>query len=151
MASKFADLLDGLELFNDFTYSELEVIARYLSLEDAKEGKVIFREGEKGNFMLILTSGRIAIYKDSGHGDQLLSNEVRGRVIGEMALLDYEPRSATCVADTDCEMLVFTQSGLKRLTNDHPAIAYHFMFYLARLLSKRLRRTSGIVADFLGH
>lgn len=151
MASKIGDLLDGLELFRDFAYPELEIIGRYLSLEDAQEGKVIFKEGDPGNFMMILTQGRVNIYKNTDEGEQLLACEVPGRVIGEMALLDHERRSATCIADIDCEMLTFTQTNLKRLANDNPAVAYHFMYSLAGLISRRLRRTSGIVADFLGH
>lgn len=149
MTNRIADLLDGLELFAEFSYVELEVIGRYLNVEDVKGGEAIFREGEPGNFMMILTAGRISIYKNSVNGKQLLSNEVRGRVIGEMALLDSEPRSASCIADGDCELLVFTQTNLKQLSRDHPGTAYRFMFYLARMLSKRLRSTSGILVDFL--
>lgn len=151
MASKVADLLDGLDLFKGFVYAELEVLGRYLTLEEVDEDKVIFKEGDPGNYMMILTEGRVAIYKDTEHGEQLLLREIEGRVIGEMALLDHERRSATCVAETYCEMLVFTQTNLARLAHDHPAIAYHFMCSLGRLLSKRLRRTSGIMADYLGH
>ena len=150
MTKRIANMLDGLELFSDFSYPELEVIGRYLNFAEASAGKVIFREGEPGDFLVILIEGRIASYKEADQGEQLLSNEVKGRVIGEMALLDNERRSATCIADSDCELLVLTQDNLKRLSINHPATAYHFMFHLARSLSRRLRRTSGILADFLG-
>lgn len=150
MTSKIADMLDGLELFSDFAYAELEVIARYVNFEEAEAEKLIFREGDAGNFLVILIKGRIAVYKEADCGKQLLALEIRGRVIGEMALLDNERRSATCIADSDCELLVFSQANLKRLAHDHPATAYHFMFHLARSLSKRLRCTSGVLADFLG-
>jgi CRP/FNR family cyclic AMP-dependent transcriptional regulator len=122
MRSKIADLLDELELF---------------------------REGDAGNYMFILSSGRIGVFKGGEHGEQLLSHEIRGRIVGEMALLDHEKRSATCIAESDCELLTFTQENLKKLAADHPAIGYHFLFSLARLLSKRLRRASGMMADFL--
>lgn len=146
---KIADLLDGLELVQDFTYTELELIARYVSHEEADKGKVIFQEGEPGNFMLIVLDGRIAIYKGGEHGRQLLSSEMKGRIIGEMAVLDHEPRSATCVAETDCQLLILTSANLKKMSVEHPLAAYHFMASLARLLSRRLRRASGLMADFL--
>jgi CRP-like cAMP-binding protein len=93
--------------------------------------------------------GRIAIYKGGEHGRQLLSSEIKGRIIGEMAVLDHEPRSATCVAETDCELLILTSTNLKKMSVEHPLMAYHFMASLARLLSRRLRRASGLMADFL--
>ena len=144
-----ADMLDGLELVQDFKYPELEMIAGYVMHEDARQGKVIFREGDPGDFMLIVIDGKIAIYKQGEHGSQLLSNEIKGRLVGEMSVLDHEPRSATCVAETDCELLILTSTNLKKMAAEHPTLAYHFMANLARLLSRRLRRASALMADFL--
>jgi CRP-like cAMP-binding protein len=146
---KIADLLDELDLFQDFAYPELEVIARFLNFEEVEQGIAIFNEGDPGNYMFILVKGRISILKGGEHGEQILSHEVPGRIIGEMTLLDHECRSATCQADTDCELLCLTSENLKKLAAESPGIAYRFMFCLARLLSRRLRRVSGIMADLL--
>ena len=144
-----ADLLDGLDLFQDFAYPELQLIAGYLTLEEVAASKPVFEEGDQGNYMLIVIEGRIAIFKGGEHGRHLLSTETRGRVIGEMAMLDRERRSATCIAETDCELLILTSDNLKKMSVEHPSAAYHFMFALARLVSRRLRRVSGMMADFL--
>ena len=80
---------------------------------------------------------------------QLLSQEGRGRIVGEMSLLDNELRSATCIAEEHCELLTMTQESLKKLAQEHTAVAYHFMLHLARFLSKRLRRVSGMMADYM--
>lgn len=146
---KIADMLDGLELVQDFTYPELEMIANYVMHEEAKKGKVIFQEGDPGNFMLIVLEGRISIFKAGEHGRQLLSSEMKGRLVGEMSVLDHEPRSATCIAENDCELLILTSTNLNKMAIDHPMLAYHFMASLARLLSRRLRRASALAADFL--
>lgn len=146
---KIADLLDGLELFQDFSYAELELIAAYLTLEEVAQTKPVFQEGDPGNYMLIVIEGRIGIFKGGEHGRHLLSTETRGRVVGEMAMLDRERRSATCIAETDCELLILTSDNLKKMSVEHPAAAYHFMFCIARLVSRRLRRVSGMMADFL--
>lgn len=147
---KIADLLDELELFRDFSFHELEIIGSYLMLMEVPEGKIIFHEGDAGNYMLILVDGSISIFKGGENGRQLLSIEMRGRIVGEMAMLDQERRSATCVASTDCELLTLSNDNLKMLAAERPGIAYRLMFCLARLLSRRLRRTSGMMADFLG-
>ncbi len=148
---KIADLLDGLDFVSDFAYPELEILAKYLTHHAMHKASIIFEEGNPGDFMLIVIEGRISIYKSGEHGRQLLSTEARGRVIGEMAMIDQERRSATCVSETDCELLILTHFNMQSMAKAHPVVAYHFMTNLARILSRRLRRASGIMADFLEH
>ncbi len=149
MMTDIADLLDGLDFFNDFAYGELETLARHLKYVTAKEGEVIFEEGDPGTYMLVLVDGRISISKGGESGHHLLSYEGKGRIVGEMALLDRERRSATCTAATDCQLLTLDHEGLERLATGQPLLAYRFMFSMARLLSRRLRRTSGVLAEYL--
>jgi CRP-like cAMP-binding protein len=66
-----------------------------------------------------------------------------------MALIDQERRSATCRAESDCELLTISTESLHKLSVEHPRLAYRFMFCLARLLSRRLRRTSGMLVEYL--
>jgi len=149
VSTSIADLIDGLEFFQDFAYRELQTLAGYFGQLAVARGQVIFDEGEAGGYMLILIDGKVSIYKAGESGRHLLSYEGKGRIIGEMALLDRERRSATCVAESDCELLTINHDGLDRLAREHPLLAYRFMFALARLLSKRLRRTSGVLAEHL--
>ncbi|MBZ0104076.1 MAG: cyclic nucleotide-binding domain-containing protein [Sulfuricella denitrificans] len=147
--NKIAGLLDGLDLFQGLSYPELECISRYMTFNTAPKGEVVFHEGDPGSYMLVLIEGRMEVSKSGDGGFHLLSYEGRGRVLGEMALLDREQRSATCVAATDCDMLTINQEGMERMAQEFPAIAYKLLFIVARLLSRRLRRTSGILTDFL--
>lgn len=147
--SEIADLLDGLELFRDFTYGELKIISRFLIFETKAAGEVIFNEGDPGTFMLILAEGRVSVFKGGEQGKHLLSYEGRGRFLGEMALLDRELRSATCVTETACKILTLDQGTLDRMENDCPRLAYRFTLCLARLLSRRLRKASGMLVEYL--
>lgn len=149
MSGKIADLLDGLELFKDFSYPELRTVATYPVCHRIKKGDVVFSEGDAGDHMLILVEGTLAVYKGGEQGRHMLSYEGRGRVVGEMALIDRERRSATCIAATDCELLTLSTEALDRLAHEYPVLAYRFMFALARLLSRRLRRTSGMLVEYL--
>ena len=149
MVTNPADVLDGLELFRDFSYPELKAIGHFLHRETKKQGEVVFNEGDPGTYMLILVEGKLSIFKGGEHGSQLLCHEGRGRIVGEMALLDQERRSATCMADTDCVMLTLDADGMSRMAADSPLLAYRFMLSLAKLLSRRLRRTSGMLVEFL--
>ncbi len=149
MTTKIADVLDGLELFTEFSYPELKVIGRYMTQVMKKQGELIFSEGDPGDYMLILIEGKLSIFKGGEHGTHLLCHEGRGRIVGEMALLDHERRSASCVADSNCEMLIFNEANLQRMVTEAPILAYRFMFSLAKLLSRRLRRTSGMLVEYL--
>ena len=149
MTANVADMLDRLDLFQGFSYPDLKTIARHLSSEAKAAGEVVFNEGDPGTYMLILVEGQLSIFKGGETGRHLLCHEGRGRIVGEMALLDQERRSATCVADTDCVMLTLDVQGLQRMAVASPETAYRFMFGLARLLSRRLRRTSGMLVEYL--
>lgn len=149
MSREMADLLDGLDLFAGFSYPELQLIGRFVSYQGLKRGEAVFREGDPGSFMLILVEGQLSIYKGGEHGQRLLSYEGRGRVVGEMALIDRERRSASCMVDRDCLFVTLDHAGLDGLAEEAPALAYRFMLSLARLLSKRLRRTSGLLVEHL--
>lgn len=147
MHRKIADLLDGLILFKDFGYPELETVSRFLTQLQVAKGAYVFREGDPGDSLLVLVEGRVAIIKQGEQGPQTLCHEGPGRTIGEMALLDRERRSASCLAEADCELLAMDQTALERLAMNYPLLAYRFMFCLAQQLSRRLRRTSGELAE----
>lgn len=149
MIPNTADILDGLDLFKDFSYPELKIIGHFLARGAKQSGEVIFNEGDPGTYMLILVEGKLSIFKGGEHGNQLLCHEGRGRIVGEMALLDQERRSATCVADTDCTILTLDAASLTRMSENCPLLAYRFMLNLARLMSRRLRRTSGMLVEYL--
>lgn len=147
---RIADILDNLDLFQGyFSYPELETLAHYMTFRTAEKQEVIFHEGDPGNYMLILVEGRMEVSKSGDGGLHLLSYEGRGRVLGEMALIDREPRSATCVAAVNCDLLTLNEDSLTKMVAEYPGIAYKMMYLLAKLLSRRLRRTSGMLADFL--
>ncbi len=87
MPMDIASIIDGLELFQDFSYADLKTLGRYLKPLDKAKGEVVFAEGDPGDYMLILAEGKLSVFKGGEHGAQLLSHEGRGRIVGEMAPL----------------------------------------------------------------
>jgi CRP/FNR family cyclic AMP-dependent transcriptional regulator len=150
MPGEISGLLRQLEFFDGYSNESLEIISEYLARNTVPKGAVIFREGEPGSFMLFIIDGQVSVYKDSENGaNHLLTQEGRGRTVGEMALIDGSYRSASCIADRACDILVMTDQSLARLVSVHPSVAFQFAIGLAKLLSKRLRQTSGELADFV--
>ena len=69
--------------------------------------------------------------------------------LGEMTIVDGEPRSATAVAVASSTLAVLTQENFLLIMRDKPALSAKLLLKIAQLLSQRLRLTSGILVDYL--
>lgn len=145
-------MLEDVDLLADLNWREIELLAGYMQAFEADPGCVIFREGESGNYLCLLVRGRINIYKDcDAGGHATVALEGRGRTIGEMALVDGEPRSATCEALETSTLLLLTRDAFLRLAEDRPVLGFKLLHRVSRLMSRRLRSTSGKLVDYLAH
>ena len=75
-------------------------------------GEIIFREGEKGDVMYVIQSGKVKISKNSSSGDITMATLTSGDIFGEMALFDKLPRSASAVAEGDTRVLSIDKKKL---------------------------------------
>ena len=142
--------IEQFEMFSSLDGVALRALAAHLIVRDYAEGRVIFREGERGDWMGFLVSGEVRIQKESGgHETRAVAIENKARSIGEMALIDNEPRSATCIALAPTRLLALSKAHFERLADDRPAVALSVILPVARLLSRRLRMTSGRLVEFL--
>jgi len=146
-----AELLDGTRWANEFAWTEIESIASHLKVERRRKGETVCREGEADPSLFIIASGSVSVLKqDAGERARLLARIGPGQTLGEMALIDGQPRSATAVAAEDLVLLVFTRAELERLLEEKPRLGVKLLWKLARFLSQRLRQTSGALAEHMG-
>lgn len=144
-------LMDGVSFFNGYSGPELASLCAYFSAYQADAGAEIFAEGEPGSFLCVVVEGAAEVLKEDHDGvARVVATVGRDKTLGEMALIDEEPRSATARATEPAKLLVLTKERFERMSVEHPRLALEFMFRVARLLSKRLRRTSGMLVDHLG-
>ena len=94
-------------------------------------GQVLFSKGEPGGHMYVVKSGQIAI----GDGNHIFETLSAGGILGEMALMDEQPRSATVRAVTDAEVIPIDQRRFLFLVQQTPFFAIRVM----RVMSARLR------------
>ena len=119
LLDEISNLLMDCDIFKNFPAHDIQAVARYFGLSELKEGESIFREGDAGTFMCIVGSGDIAVLKSNLDGKRVTLATLReGRTFGEMALLDGERRSATCIAATDCVLLTLSQDSLNKMLED---------------------------------
>lgn len=104
---------------------------RHESHLQRKAGETLFQEGQPGDFMYVLLEGQIDVLI---HGHTVGTFEAV-EIIGEMALIDAQPRSATVVTKTDCNLVRIDQSRFKYLIQQRPEFAIDVM----RMLVERIR------------
>ncbi len=105
-----------------------------------KAGETLFREGEEGNEMYLIKSGKVRIVKGMEDMEKLLAVLGDGAFFGEMAVLDREPRSASAIAETDTELIIVDRDAFLRSINENP-----FIKYIIGTLTERLRKTDDML------
>jgi outer membrane PBP1 activator LpoA protein len=111
-------------LFRDFAVDEMVAVIQGLKLLSFERGEVILREGSRGASLYTLTSGRVrAFRKDAATGKQQPLGDLKeGAFFGEMSILTGQPRMASVVALTRCELLELDRSALDDITQRHPHV-----------------------------
>ncbi len=120
-----------------------ETLDRYL--KPCPQGTVLFQEGEPGDRMFVIQTGRVQIVKRVGEVRFPLATLGPGDCVGEMALLDGQPRSADAVATEDSTLLVVEQGTFESLIRENGEVAVRIM----RKLSERLREANRTIEGFL--
>jgi CRP/FNR family transcriptional regulator, cyclic AMP receptor protein len=100
--SQKIDVLKSIPLFAYLNKKQLEEIARHADEIEVEAGKVLAAEGDRGRELFVIVSGTATVTR---HGEALAQLGA-GDCVGEMSLLDDEPRSATVVADGPMSLLV---------------------------------------------
>ena len=146
-ASQFAPQMHALipkcALLENFSTSEVQLLAQFMEVYRAAPGAEIIREGDGGDFMLMVLEGRIEVHKrDRWNTPQLLASVDAGRTLGEMSMIDGEPRFATCVAAESALIAVLNRESLARIIVEQPLLGAKILMELVLMLSHRLRNTS---------
>jgi len=147
---KTRDFLLNLSLFDSFKVDELTLLAHHMSFIQLQRGEFLFIEGDKGDFMGFVVNGVLEVLKKSATGENVvIARLAKGSSIGEMALIDKSPRSATVISRQPTLMLTLTSKGFDKLLQKSPTTGVKIIQKIARLLSLNMRRTSSKLADIL--
>lgn len=102
------------------------------------DGEIIFKEGEKGEGMYVIQSGKVRITKNTPSGEVVLGTLEAGEIFGEMALFDRMPRSATASALGNARVLSVDKKKLFTLISRDPTTT----FKIIESMSRRIRKLS---------
>ena len=131
--------LDRVPLLRDFTADQVERLRSWLEPVAWPAGHVVFRHGDPGSSLYLVTRGRASVHLRHDDGGIRLVTFAAGAVFGELALLDRGPRSATITADEDLTGFGLSEASFTELCHERPDIAIKLLSALGRELSVRLR------------
>lgn len=144
------EMLCALPIFQGLETGELRTLAPYFKVMDLEAGDVLFREGNRGNYVCFLAKGVLDVLKRSGGGGDVVLTSLReGRSIGEMSIVDEFPRSATVKARTHATLVILTRDDFEQIASERRDLAFEILKGLTRLLSMNLRKTSARLADYM--
>jgi CRP/FNR family cyclic AMP-dependent transcriptional regulator len=178
------DLLQASQLLQDMTPAEADILGASMLMIRAQPGEVLIREGDAGEWMLLLLKGTVDVTKrvesrieprlepqleeqpaaqvlqldpwDEKPALSALSATLsrvavlrRGAAIGEMSMLDSEPRYTSCTAIEAVEAGVLGRREIGLLIRDHPGVGAKLLVKITQLMAQRLRNTSNQLVKLL--
>ena len=133
-------------LFSGLDSSAADSLRTSMNLVKLRKGQSLFKEGDDGDHLYVVSSGKVKLGTKSVDGrENLLMILGPGDMFGELSLFDSGPRTATAIAVTDSKLLALGQDKVIPWVREHPEVSLQL---LARLAS-RLRRTNEVVGDLV--
>ena len=123
--------LARIPLFEGLSKRQLSQVSSLMTPLDLKAGKVLARQGEVGREFLILLEGQVEVARDG----KIIAVRGPGDFIGEIALLDNRPRTATVTARTDVVVEVLNRGEFASLLAEAPELSAQVMATMARRLA----------------
>jgi CRP/FNR family transcriptional regulator len=134
----YEDTLARVDLFSSLDKKDLQLLSKSLQERKYSPGTVLIKQGDTGVGLYIIINGHVktTLAKNPDRAEVDLGTYGPGNVLGEMALLDDLPRSATVTAVDDVAALLLPVWEFRTTIRSHPEIALK----LLAVLSKRLRK-----------
>ena len=150
VAEELSTLLGRAPLFSEFTRDDVTHLAEYMGVYRAQTGETIIREGEVGDYMLLIIRGEVDILKRGfAREQQHMTTVGAGTTIGEMSMIDGEPRFATCRTTQATTFAVLTRDNMAKIILERPQLGSKILVKLVTMLSARLRQTSAKLMSYM--
>ena len=149
-ATQLNSLVQHSSMFENFNLAEIRLLSQFMTAYRAEAEVEVIREGDAGDFMMLLLEGDIGVFKrDRWNAQRLIAVLQPGHTVGEMSMIDGEPRFATCVAEERCLVTVLSREALARIILEQPVLGAKILMELVLMLSQRLRQTSQRLVSYM--
>lgn len=148
--SLYRKIMAAVPILRPLTAAEMEEVLSISRLLKVNRDATVIREGELGNSMYIIVSGRVRVLKEVKPGEQkTLATLGAGEVFGEMALIDRYPRSASVLTLTNSVLYQIDLDRFNELREQWRPAAFKILRQLAPVLCKRIRNIDRMTGDLL--
>jgi NTE family protein len=145
--------------FRGLNSEQISYILPYMYKFEFRKGMVILREGEIADSLYFVLKGIVGVYKRKkdmvkpGIATDELGQKIgevgKGETFGELAIFDNFPRSASCVAETDCTVFKLTRKSFEKLEKENKEISYVLLKNIVRIIGIRLRKADERLIELL--
>lgn len=147
-----AAMLQFLPPFFGLTQEEAKELAGITSTREYARGSTVFDEGSVGDSLFAVIRGRVDIkMKAIGADQETIASLPEGSVLGEMALLTQQSRSATAIAADDVQLLTMSVQDFQQLIDRECIAAYKVIHNLGRIVAERLNAVNEQLAALNPH
>ena len=134
--------LKKINWFNELPDDFFDALAQKVHKRNLSKDEVLFYKGDGGDSLFIINTGRVKIVTQDSQENEVVLNQVgAGEIIGEMALLDHEPRSAGVVALEETSVMELSREDFMEILSRQPELALSVI----RSLISRLRHNTSYI------
>ncbi|HEY3352781.1 MAG TPA: Stp1/IreP family PP2C-type Ser/Thr phosphatase [Polyangia bacterium] len=137
------EVVKGMPIFRHLNYKEVMRILNITEVRDYQPGELLLQEGTPGSELFIILSGKVRLHKQGAFIVEL----TRGQHLGEMALVDSGPRSASATAEERTRALIVRRPDFLNIIRKEAPLATKLLWSFVQVLNERLRKTT---ADLSG-
>jgi len=136
---------EGLHSIEEWLRAELgapemvELLKGYLTLMELRPGDFVFQQGDPGDGLFLLSSGRVTILFHTPAGQEVRLRSMLGHtLLGEMGLYRAMPRGASVLVDEPTVVYRLSKEAIERMEREQPQLAHAFHRFVVRMLASRL-------------
>lgn len=143
-ADKYEDdifeIINHIKLFDKFSMDEVKSLCRFMQCYAAPRDYALIQEGDVGDYLLLILSGEISVTKVTIAGKLAKVAEVGiGGTLGEMSMIDGQPRFATCTTVLPTDFAVLTRESFNNVLIQMPRLGNKLLLTLLQSTTSRLR------------
>lgn len=132
-------MLLSMPIFDGLEHTTVEHLLKGARIRNVDRGEVVFREGELDTSLYVIEHGRVSVHRHWKENQYKLRELSTGDCFGELALMDFMPRSATVIAEDDCSLIQIFAAQLGEFYAINPQQYTLIYINLGREVSRRLR------------
>jgi CRP/FNR family transcriptional regulator, cyclic AMP receptor protein len=138
-------MLNRIPLFEHLPAEALAQLESHTRKLNISKGHLLIQAGARADALYLILSGALRVYLSDSEGKEVVLAQLEaGEHVGEMALIDEQPRSASVVAASDAELCVLSKQAFNQVLQQHPELARLIMVELVQRLREADRKISSL-------